>query len=134
MRAGESRELRLTANLRGGGRIEAADCVVAATAQAGAVAAAPAESGIRGPNPLPSGGRIAYAYEVPAGGAEVHIAVFDVAGRRMASLVRGFAEAGAASVSWAPADDAGRTLAPGVYFLRAQIGATRSAARLVLIP
>jgi hypothetical protein len=60
--------------------------------------------------------------------------VFDVAGRRVASLIRSFKPAGAASVGWTPRDDAGRTLAPGVYFVRAQVGATRSAARIVLVP
>jgi hypothetical protein len=48
----------------------------------------------------------------------VDLAVFDVAGRRVASLARADYPAGRHRVAWDVRDTTGRPLAPGVYFIR----------------
>jgi beta-lactamase superfamily II metal-dependent hydrolase len=52
--------------------------------------------------------------------AEVQLDVFDVTGRRVASVFRGTLEAGPASFEWRRTTDAGEIAAPGVYFARLQ--------------
>ena len=46
----------------------------------------------------------------------VRLRVFDVVGREVASLVNGVQSAGSYAVSWHGTDDAGRSVASGVYF------------------
>jgi hypothetical protein len=133
----EPRRLRFSVRLRGGRLIEASDCVLleapaARTLRAGA--GVDPTLGLSGANPLAPGGRIAWDYTVPAGGADVRIGVFTVAGRRVASLVGAYAPEGSYTASWSAHDASGRSVAPGVYFLRAQVGATRTAARLIVVP
>jgi len=57
-------------------------------------------------------------YEIPAGGAEVKVEVFDVSGRRVATLVDGFEPEGVRRVTWNGMDNDGRRLPSGVYFYR----------------
>ncbi|WP_263784626.1 alpha-amylase family glycosyl hydrolase [Salinibacter grassmerensis] len=70
------------------------------------------------PNPFRSTTTI--EYDVPEQ-SSVRLAVFDVLGRRVATLARGDQGPGRYSVTWAP-DDEGQTLASGVYFLRLKAG------------
>ena len=57
------------------------------------------------------------AFELPAAGA-VELVVYNAAGRRVATLIDGHAEAGRRSVTWRGVDEAGRPVASGVYFFR----------------
>jgi hypothetical protein len=68
------------------------------------------------PNPLRSGTVI--AYDVPRGGGEVSLAVYDVAGRRVRALVEGIQRPGAHNVSWDGRDERGIDVASGVYYCR----------------
>jgi hypothetical protein len=72
----------------------------------------PAAFALRGAAPNPFGGTATLRYEVPAA-ARVTIAVYDLLGRRVATLFDGASEAGYHAVSW----DA-RGLASGVYVVR----------------
>ena len=73
------------------------------------------------------------AYDVPAGGAEVTLTVYDVAGRRVATLVSEFRRAGHWSVPWNGTDFSGRRIASGVYFYRLQAGAFVETRKMVLL-
>ncbi len=56
-------------------------------------------------------------FELPQS-AEVDIALFDLLGRRVATLFAGKKVAGAHTVKWAGIDDAGRDVTNGIYFYR----------------
>jgi hypothetical protein len=68
------------------------------------------------PNPFNPVTTIAYA--VPDGGADIDLAVFNIAGVRVATLVSGRVPAGRSSVTWDGTDDRGAHVASGVYFVR----------------
>jgi flagellar hook assembly protein FlgD len=48
----------------------------------------------------------------------VALTVYDVLGRRVRTLVKAALPAGTHRVAWSGRDEAGRPVAPGVYFLR----------------
>jgi hypothetical protein len=68
------------------------------------------------PNPFTGETEIRFA--VPAAGATVKLAVYDVAGRRVRTLVNGKVNGGYQSVVWDGRDDAGLATGAGVYFTR----------------
>jgi cysteine-rich repeat protein len=61
------------------------------------------------------------------------IGVYDVAGRRVRSLVRGFQEAGARVVTWDGRDDSGLRLAPGAYIVRLETAELRESRTVRLV-
>jgi hypothetical protein len=65
--------------------------------------------------------------------ARVQLAVFDVAGRRVAVLVDGLLPEGDYSSSWDGRDESGRTLASGSYFARIEVGGVPQTRKLVLL-
>ncbi len=67
------------------------------------------------PNPIRRGTAIAFA--LPVGG-DVSLVVYDVAGRRVATLADGYHAADTYQVAWEGKDAAGNSLASGVYFYR----------------
>ena len=72
------------------------------------------------PNPFNNSTRIAYA--ISSGGNErVEIAIFNVAGRKVRTLVSGFQAAGRYEVSWDAVDNYGSKVSPGVYFVSGTI-------------
>jgi len=78
------------------------------------------------PNPAPAGGRVTFA--LPAGSAR-ELQIFDLAGRRVgAAPVR--ANGPGAVALWTARDHAGRSVAPGIYFVRA---GERTLGRLVIV-
>ena len=66
------------------------------------------------PNPFASATRIRYQLSESA---EIDLAVYDVLGRRVASLAGGAHPVGAYEVVWGGVTDAGRAAAPGVYIV-----------------
>lgn len=76
-----------------------------------------------GPNPLRTGESARIAFAAPAGRATT-IDLVDVAGRARARLFAGAAR-GVQTVAWNGRDDAGSTLAPGVYWLRLAVAGVR---------
>ena len=84
------------------------------------------------PWPNPARDRITFALRLPASAA-VQVEVFDLAGRRVATLADGVRPAGESNFTWRPADAAGRRFDPGIYLVRARIGSLERVRRLVTI-
>lgn len=73
------------------------------------------------------------AYDVPAGGGDVHISIYDVAGRFVRELVHEHRPAGVFSVQWNGDDDRGQRVASGVYFYRMRAGGFAETRKMVLL-
>jgi hypothetical protein len=82
------------------------------------------------PNPFNPTTRIRYAMQRD-GVAE--IAVFNVAGARVRTLVKGLVLAGEHETAWDGLDDAGKRMASGVYLCLLRAGGAMESQRLVLI-
>lgn len=80
------------------------------------------------PNPFNPSTRIAFSLDV-AGFAD--LAVFDLAGHRLRSLVSGWHDSGDDAATWDGCDDAGRRLPAGVYV--AQLATERGARSVKLV-
>ena len=94
--------------------------------------AAPAEArpealALSAPFPNPTAGRSTVAFELPAAGA-VDLAVFDLLGRRVATLVDGERQAGAHRV-----EVRARDLATGVYMVRLATASETQTRRLTVV-
>jgi FlgD Ig-like domain len=72
-------------------------------------------------------------YDVPAGGARVSIVVYDIAGRRVRTLLDSNAPAGGHSVVWDGRDEHGQGAASGVYFCRMIAGSFVQTRKMVLL-
>jgi hypothetical protein len=68
-----------------------------------------------GPNPVTSTASFAYSVTQPG---MVELAIYDVAGRRVRSLVKGETPAGTYRIEWDARDDGGQGLSAGIYFAR----------------
>ncbi len=82
------------------------------------------------PNPFEKTTRFAYAV---GGAARVDVGVYDLAGRRVRTLVRGLQAAGQYETSWDGRADDGARVRNGVYFLRASVGTDIRLARVVYL-
>ncbi len=71
------------------------------------------------PNPFRDATTFAFGVEQPS---PVRFRVFDVAGRRVATLLDEGLPAGRHELRWTGRDDLGRSVASGVYFYRLDIG------------
>jgi hypothetical protein len=85
------------------------------------------------PNPARSPVTIPLA--IPAGQAlnDVHLAVFDIAGRMLRTINAGSAEPGYHTFEWDLRDSDGRTAANGVYFVRVRVGNVVENRRMLLV-
>jgi hypothetical protein len=101
---------------------------VAADAGAGPSAATRLEPGF--PNPFNPSTRLPF---VLAREEEVTIAVHDLTGRRVRTLVRGRMAPGNHETSWDGTDEAGNRLASGIYLCRMETGAESHSIRLALL-
>jgi len=106
-----------TATATNGSTSEFSECLLVSTSTAvGPEAATGAALYAAVPNPFnPS---TVIRYDVPSPGAQVRIVVYDVTGRRVATLVDGYRPEGERSVSWDGRNDGGTEVATGVYFYR----------------
>ena len=82
------------------------------------------------PNPFNSATVISYAVVEAAG---VELSVYNLAGQRVARLVQGFAGPGAYRVLWGGRNDAGQSLASGMYIYRLRSGNRSEARKLLLL-
>jgi hypothetical protein len=83
------------------------------------------------PNPVAGPNRVTYG--LPAS-AELALAVYDVAGRRVRSLVAGRGDPGVHTVTWDRRDDAGRLVGAGVYYYRLAVAGRRFVRRVAVLP
>jgi len=67
--------------------------------------------------PSPMSSTTTFRFELAERGS-VRLDVFDVMGRHVRSLIRGDRAAGVHELSWAGQDDAGNSIAPGIYLVR----------------
>jgi len=70
---------------------------------------------ITGGNPIGTGSTIVFGIPCPG---RIHLAIYDVSGRRLADLVKGYFEEGYHAVGWSGQGHDGSRLSPGIYFLR----------------
>jgi hypothetical protein len=96
-------------------------------------AATPARLALHQNLPNPFGPSTMIAFDVPKGGADVRITIYDVAGKQVRSLVARPFAAGVHRASWDGRDDHGQAAAAGVYFCRMDAGALRQTRRMVLL-
>jgi hypothetical protein len=75
------------------------------------------------PNPASQGGSCLLTIPGEMAAAQVEAGVYDLLGRLVRSLRPGGLEPGIRSLAWDLRDDAGRRVVPGLYFVRARIGA-----------
>jgi hypothetical protein len=78
---------------------------------------------LRGAVPSPFGYRTTINYCLPTAG-RARLVICDIAGKLVKTLVSGDLPAGAGRVTWNRTDDAGKTVARGVYFCRLQAEGT----------
>ena len=88
--------------------------------------------------PLPyRGGTMHVLFETLGGFAHgkdpANVALYDVAGRRVRTLVDGDLDAGDHAVTWDGRDESGHTLSEGVYFLRMTTAGTARAVKVTVI-
>jgi len=79
----------------------------------------------------PSRGAVSFILRTPVPGRAV-LAIHDVSGRRLATVLDREIEPGVHGVAWPGRDNAGRRVAAGLYFYRFAIGARSSHGTLVL--
>ncbi len=65
--------------------------------------------------------------------SHVDLGVYDLSGRRVATIVRGAMPGGAQEISWDACDEAGRPLASGVYLARLHTRTANRSLRVVLL-
>lgn len=82
------------------------------------------------PNPSSAGGVLRFTL---GGTRPVDLAIFDVAGRRVAQLAHRTMAAGRQEVRWSRVGDDGRRVGPGVYLVRLKSGSEEKSVRLVLV-
>ena len=82
------------------------------------------------PNPFNPSTQITWS-QPDAGKAE--IAIVDAAGRRVRTLVQGAYPAGVHATLWDGRDDAGRTMAAGVYFYKLDAGGAHLTRKMLLL-
>ncbi len=115
------------------------DLVVALTARVsgGATAVlpgpAPATLAFLPPRPNPVEGRAQFAFDLPEA-APVALEIYDLGGRRVATVAEGWHAAGRHALGWTPADDAGRRLSAGLYFARFRAPGLVRVHRITILP
>ncbi len=73
------------------------------------------------------------SFVVAGSPTDVTLAVYDISGRRVATLVDGRVGPGEHKVVWDGTDASGRAVASGVYFARLESGAARDVAKMILL-
>jgi hypothetical protein len=82
--------------------------------------------------PRPARSLVGLRIELPSA-MPVHLAIYDVAGRRIRTLVNGGLPGGATELKWDGRGDGGAALRSGLYFASLRAGADRRSVRVPLI-
>jgi hypothetical protein len=83
-------------------------------------------------SPNPFNPKTAISFTLPEA-VDVRLEVFDVSGRKMATLVDRRLDAGPHSVSWDGVTDSGEQAASGVYFYKLTAGEEKTSRKMVLL-
>ncbi len=97
------------------------------------VEAPPTRFALASPRPNPFASETSLRFDVPAGGGAASVVVYDVNGRKVATLAEGERAAGRHTLTWDGRDARGERVAAGVYFARLESSAvteTRKITRL----
>jgi hypothetical protein len=81
------------------------------------------------PNPFNPSTTLAYRLETPG---NVRLIIFDIAGRRVATLVNQFQPLGRYTIKWSAVDWDGLKLVSGLYFARLQVDNLLAVKKLIL--
>jgi hypothetical protein len=92
----------------------------------------PVAFGLEGNYPNPFAGQTTIAFAL-AEASEVQVSVYDVLGRKVATVVDKAMSAGTHQVSWDGQSDDGRRLASGAYFYRIEAGDYAATRRLTIV-
>lgn len=87
---------------------------------------------LRGNRPNPFNPRTAIAFEIPARG-RVSLDIFNVAGRKVKTLLAETRDAGRYEVIWNGYDDSGRAAASGIYFYQLRSGGANQTRKMLLV-
>ncbi|MBU1701143.1 MAG: hypothetical protein KJ927_08510 [Candidatus Eisenbacteria bacterium] len=85
------------------------------------------------PNPAVSQARLSFSLSNEAAKGPVSLALMDVSGRRVRTLIDGLRPVGMNQVVWDGRDDHGRSVTPGIYFAKLQSMDGEVKTKLVLI-
>ena len=83
--------------------------------------------------PNPFNPATAIQFRVPSPGGRVALAVYDLSGRLVRTLVDGEKNGGEHTVVWRGLDDSGRQVGSGVYFYRLEVGDTKLERKMVML-
>ncbi len=86
------------------------------------------------PNPARATTRIHWTVPASQAGADLDLSVYDLAGRRLATLASGRAREGRFALDWDLRAEEGGRVGSGIYFLRFRLGATTTSRKLVVMP
>lgn len=84
------------------------------------------------PNPL-AAGSTSIRFQIPQDGAQAALAVYDIRGRRVKTLVSESLPQGEHVRTWDGSDDSGRPVASGVYFYRLQVAGEVQIKKMVVV-
>jgi hypothetical protein len=84
-------------------------------------------------SPNPFNPSTSIRYSVASDGARVRMHIYDVAGRRIATVLEETGQAGDHVASWDGRDDRGRFVASGVYFCRLSVDAWSATRKMVML-
>ena len=82
--------------------------------------------------PNPFNPRTTLTYSIPQA-ALVHLGIYDLRGRRVATLVREWQESGTHAVTWDGRTDTGKSAVTGVYLVRLVADTQTASRKIVLI-
>ena len=90
------------------------------------------------PNPMPRGGTSTLTYAIGSdiaaqGPVDVSLALYDVKGREVRTLLSATRPAGRYHTTWNGTDGRGVPVSPGVYYARLKAGPTVKTTRLVIL-
>jgi hypothetical protein len=107
--------------------------LVARTATTNGVPGAPAMVRFHAPRPNPATRGAVFAFDLPRE-TEVALEIFDLAGRRVATLASGAYGAGTHTLRWGTTGADGARVGAGLYFARFRAGGVRALERLIILP
>jgi hypothetical protein len=97
------------------------------------IEAPPSAFALAAPRPNPFGTETSIRFDVPSGGGPATVAIFDVNGRRVATLAEGEQPAGRHTLTWKGRDTQGQKVSAGVYFVRLESATVRETKKITLL-